>query len=151
MMTIPPGSEKQEPLKAERIYHLIERVPSVAEYNQVRQLAGLTTKDEIAAARGLSNSLFAVCVECDGQVVAIGRVIGDGGLFYDIVDMAVIREHQNAGLGTEVMNALLSYIDAHARPSSLVCLMANRGSAPFYEKFGFVARDPDMPGMVIRK
>jgi hypothetical protein len=50
-----------------------------------------------------------------------------------------------------IMEALLSYIDRHALPTSLVCLMANRGIAPFYEKFGFIARDPDMPGMVIRK
>ena len=140
-------TQNQQPLQ----YRLVERVPTVAEYNQVRQLAGLTTKDEIAAERGLANSLFAVCVEHHSNVVAIGRVIGDGGLFYDIVDMAVVSEHQKAGLGTIVMKALLSYIDAHARPTSLVCLMANRGVAPFYEKFGFVPRDPDMPGMMIRK
>jgi hypothetical protein len=28
---------------------------------------------------------------------------------------------------------------------------ANRGIAPFYEKYGFKARDMDMPGMIIRK
>jgi GNAT superfamily N-acetyltransferase len=132
-------------------YTLVERLPSVAEYNEVRRSAGLTTKDEIAVERGLANSLFAVCVEHNGSVVAIGRVIGDGGLFYDIVDMAVLPEHQKAGIGTLIMKALLAYIDAHARPTSLICLMANRGIAPFYERFGFIARDPDMPGMVIRK
>jgi hypothetical protein len=49
------------------------------------------------------------------------------------------------------MDALMKYIDIHARPSSIICLMANKGVAPFYEKYGFKAREPDMPGMMIRK
>lgn len=132
-------------------YLVVERTPTVEEYNRVRGAAGLTVKDEVAARRGLANTLYGVCVEYEGTVVGIGRVIGDGGLFYDIVDMAVIEAHQGKGLGRMIMTALLGYIDAHARPTSLVCLMAHKGIAPFYEKFGFKARDADMPGMVIRK
>lgn len=135
----------------EEEYSVIERTPTVEEYNRVRQAAGLTVKDEIAAAQGLANTLFGVCVEYEGVAVGIGRVIGDGGLFYDIVDMAVVREHQGKGLGKLIMNALLGYIDAHARPTSIICLMANKGVAPFYEKFGFKTRDTEMPGMIIRK
>jgi hypothetical protein len=29
--------------------------------------------------------------------------------------------------------------------------MANKGVAPFYEKYGFKAREADMPGMIIRR
>jgi GNAT superfamily N-acetyltransferase len=132
-------------------YAVIERTPEVSEYNRVRQAASLSVKDELAVQHGLANTLYAVCVVRDGMTVGIGRVIGDGGLFYDIVDVAVIKEHQRKGVGKMIMDALMSYIDAHARPTSIVCLMANKGIAPFYEKFGFKARDTDMPGMVIRK
>lgn len=132
-------------------YTLIQRTPTVEEYNNVRMRASLTVKDELAARKGLSNSLFAVCVVHDEEVVGIGRVIGDGGLFYDIVDVAVIAEHQGQGVGKMIMDGLMGYIDTNARPTSLVCLMANRGIAPFYEKYGFKPRDPDMPGMMIRK
>jgi len=132
-------------------YAVIERTPEVMEYNRVRQAAGLSVKDEIAAQKGLANTLYAVCIVRDGRTVGIGRVIGDGGLFYDIVDVAVVAEHQQKGVGKMIMDALMGYIDAHARPTSIVCLMANRGIAPFYEKYGFKARDTDMPGMIIRK
>lgn len=132
-------------------YLIVERTPTVAEYNCVRQAAGLSVKDEIAAQRGLANTLYGVCVISDGAVVGIGRVIGDGGLFYDIVDMAVVAEHQGKGLGKMIMEALIGYFHTHARPTSMICLMANKGVAPFYEKFGFKARDRDMPGMIIRK
>jgi GNAT superfamily N-acetyltransferase len=132
-------------------YDVIERTPEVGEYNRVREAAGLSVKDEIAARHGLANTLYGVCVMHDGMTVGIGRVIGDGGLFYDIVDVAVIAKHQKKGVGKLIMDALMNYIDAHARHTSIICLLANRGVAPFYEKYGFKARDPDMPGMIIRK
>jgi GNAT superfamily N-acetyltransferase len=131
-------------------YAVIERTPTVTEYNRVRRAAGLPLKDETAARQGLANTLFGVCVMQDDVVVGMGRVIGDGGLFYDLVDIAVVSEHQHQGVGRMIMEALIAYVHAHARPSSIVCLMANKGVAPFYEKFGFKARDPDMPGMMIR-
>ena len=132
-------------------YSVIERTPNVSEYNEVRQAAGLRWKDEPVVRQGLRNTLYAVCVVHDNRVVGIGRVIGDGGSFYDIVDIAVVAEHQKKGVGKMIMAGLMSYIDIHARPGSLVCLMANKGVAPFYEKYGFKAREPDMPGMIIRK
>ena len=133
------------------LYTIIERTPTVNEYNDVRLRAGLTIKDELAAQRGLSNTLFAICVVHNESVVGIGRVIGDGGLFYDIVDVAVVAEHQQRGVGKMIMDGLMGYIDVNARPSSLVCLMANKGLAPFYEKYGFKVREADRPGMIIRR
>lgn len=132
-------------------YKIVERTPTVREYNAVRLAAGLTVKDELAAQLGLSNTLFGICVVHDEAVVGIGRVIGDGGLFYDIVDVAVVAEHQRRGVGKLIMDGLMRYIEVNARPSSLVCLMANKGIAPFYEKYGFKARGADMPGMIIRR
>ena len=132
-------------------YRVIERAPTVEEYNRVREAAGLSGKDEEAARQGLAHSLYAVCITHEETAVGIGRVIGDGGLFYDVVDIAVVAEHQKRGVGAMIMDALMRYVDAHARPTSLVCLMANKGVAPFYERYGFTAREPDMPGMVIRK
>jgi GNAT superfamily N-acetyltransferase len=132
-------------------YTVVERVPTVEEYNRVRQAAGLSVKDSIAAQRGLANSLYGVCIMHGQATIGIGRVIGDGGLFYDIVDVAVVPAHQKKGVGQMLMKALMNYINAHAKPTSIICLMANKGVAPFYEKDGFKARDPDMPGMVIRK
>jgi len=132
-------------------YTVVERVPTLEEYNRVRKSAGLAVKSETAARRGIANSLHSVCVEHSGNVVGIGRVIGDGGLFYDIVDIAVIAEHQRKGVGGMVMRSLMRYIDTHAPATALICLLANYNVAGFYEKFGFQIRDPGMPAMIIRK
>lgn len=132
-------------------YQVVERVPTVEEYDRVRNAAGLPVKSKTAVKRGLANTLHAVCIEYANQVVGIGRVIGDGGLFYDIVDIAVLPEHQKRGVGSMIMGSLMKYIDAHAEPTALICLLSNRGVAGFYEKYGFQVRDPKMPAMIIRK
>lgn len=134
-----------------RKHQITERAPTVAEYNRVRRAAGLSVKDETATERGLAGTLYAVCVLLCKEIIGIGRVIGDGGLFYDIVDVAVVAEHQKKGVGKMIMDALMSYVDAHAPPTSLICLMANKGIAPFYKRYGFTEREKDMPGMVVRK
>jgi ribosomal protein S18 acetylase RimI-like enzyme len=132
-------------------YTVSERTPAVEEYNRVRGAAGLSVKDELAAQRGLANTLYAVCIMHEGTAIGIGRVIGDGGLFYDIVDIAVVAEHQKKGIGKMIMDALMAYIHAHAPATALITLQSNKGVAPFYERYGFKARDADMPAMNIRK
>jgi hypothetical protein len=57
-------------------------------------VAGLSEKDAEAARVGLTNTLFSVGVENRGEVVGIGRLIGDGGLFFEVVDIAVAPEHK---------------------------------------------------------
>jgi ribosomal protein S18 acetylase RimI-like enzyme len=89
-------------------YRLVERVPSVEDYNRVKSVAGLGRRDPAAANVGLPNTLFGVCVESDGRVVGIGRIIGDGGLFFQVVDVAILPEHQGEGLGARVMDTLMS-------------------------------------------
>jgi len=52
---------------------------------------------------GLPNSLYAVQFRLDGELIAMGRVIGDGGCFFQIVDIAVDPAHQGQGLGRRIM------------------------------------------------
>ena len=80
-------------------YRLVERVPSAEDYNRVRIEAGLSRRDPAAADVGLLNTMFGVCVESGGRVVGLGRIIGDGGLFFQVVGGAVLPEHQGEGSG----------------------------------------------------
>ena len=51
-------------------YVLVERIPTVREYCDLRRLVGLSAKTEEAAAAGLPNTRYAVVLEHEG--VAIG-------------------------------------------------------------------------------
>ena len=128
-------------------YRLAERIPSVGDYNRVRVAAGLSEKDAEAARVGLANTVFGVCVENRGGVVGIGRIIGDGGLFFEVVDIAVVPEHQKQGLGKMIMDALMSWLNVNAPPTAFVSLIADEGLSGFYERYGFRVRPPEAPGM----
>jgi len=52
----------------------------------------------------------------------MGRVIGDGGWYFHIVDMAVLPEHQRRGLG----DAVLTWADQDAGAAGAVHHAARR-------------------------
>lgn len=124
-----------------------QRTPTAEEYNAVRLAAGLSVKDPLAAAVGLKNSLYAVCAYSGDKLAGIGRVVGDGGVYFHIVDLAIFPEFQGQGLGKSIMEELMKYIMSHARSGSFISLFSNKGLIPFYQKFGFQAREADAPGM----
>ncbi len=127
------------------------QVPAVDDYIRIRLAAGLSRKTEEAATVGLKNSLFAVTVFYRDAPVGIGRVVGDGGCFFEVVDIAVLPEHQGKGVGRLIMDAIMAYLHAHAPSSAYVSLMADHGTPAFYERFGFTrAEAPRAAGMYLR-
>ena len=116
----------------------------------MRELAGLSPKTSAAAASGLPNSLFGVCVRDGNKLIGMGRVIGDGGLNFDVVDVAVHPDYQRQGLGTRIMTALMEYIDAVAPDSAYVSLLADDDAPELYKKFGFKFTAPRTVGMAFK-
>lgn len=132
-------------------YQVREEVPGVHDYIDIRLRAGLSRKSPEAAAIGLKNGLFSVVVYAGDVPVGIGRVIGDGGCFFEIVDIAVLPEHQKKGLGHRIMQSLMSYVHTNALPTAYVSLMADHGTPTFYERYGFEASLlPQKAGMALR-
>ena len=126
-------------------YRLVERALSVEDYKRIRVAAGLSDKDAGAAKVGLANTVFGVCVESEGRVVGIGRIVGDGALFFEVVDIAVLPEHQGRGLRAKIMDALMGYLRENATPGAFVSLTSARSVSGFYERYGFEVRPPESP------
>jgi len=125
--------------------------PNVADYIRIRLDAGLSRKSEQAAAIGLANGLFSVVAYCGDTPIGIGRIIGDGGCFFQIVDIAVVPEHQRKGLGDLIMRSLMSFIHEHCPPTAFVSLIADHGTPQFYSRYGFTAAElPKSAGMYLR-
>jgi ribosomal protein S18 acetylase RimI-like enzyme len=124
---------------------LREELPTVTEYLHLREETGLGTRTKDAAERALPNSVYGVTIVDDGKVIGMGRIIGDDGCFYQIVDIAVAPSYQGRGLGTEIMQALMEYLHENAPPSAYVSLIADVDG--FYERFGFENTTPDSKGM----
>lgn len=91
--------------------------------------------------------MFSVCLEHDGVVVGIGRIVGDGALFFEIVDIAVIPDHQQNGFGAEIMDSLIAYLRRNAASGAFVSLISGYGVSRFYERYGFEVHSSETPGM----
>jgi ribosomal protein S18 acetylase RimI-like enzyme len=128
---------------------IVAETPDPREYCDLRLAAGLSPRTVAAATRGLPATLFAVCARDGDRLVGMGRVIGDGGLNYEIVDMAVEPDYQRRGVGYRMMELLMRYIHGHAPESAYVCLLADDGAPALYEKFGFEFTGPRTVGMAL--
>lgn len=127
----------------------INQTVSVLDYQRLREGVGWSDVLPQAAERGLKNSLYSVCALHKDKIIGYGRVIGDGALYFDLVDIIVLPEYQGKGIGKAIVERLMSYIDSNACQGTLAGLMAAKGVAGFYEKFGFRKRFPESPGMCL--
>jgi len=132
-------------------YRLISTVPAVSDHLKLRERAGLSTMTRRQAEAGLRGSWTACHVvhEPSGETVAMGRVIGDGGCFFQVVDMAVLPEHQRRGIGDTVLAHLLDRIRG-AAPGAYVSLLADPPGRRLYAKHGFRETAPSSVGMALR-
>jgi GNAT superfamily N-acetyltransferase len=123
------------------------RAPTVEEYIDICTSSGLILPHTDLIPEGLARSLYAVCAVSANQAIGFARVIGDGAIFFEIVDVGVRAEWQGQGVGSAIMRNVLLWLAEHAHPTAFVSLTPNRGSRAFYENLGFVARDADEVGM----
>lgn len=115
---------------------------TVAEYSALRKETGLGAFSEEASAIALNNTVFAVWMrDRGGRLIAMGRLIGDGACFAQVTDIAVHPDHQGKGLGTQVMQTLVRWMDTHLSEGCYVSLIADPGAERLYAKFGFEPRN----------
>jgi GNAT superfamily N-acetyltransferase len=79
-----------------------------------------------------------VHVRVDNEAVAMGRVIGDGGWYFHIADMATLPAHQRKGIGRLVLQTLLDRIHEAAPGTPWITLFADEPGVPLYRSMGFV-------------
>lgn len=132
-------------------YSILHATPSDDDYRRLREQAGMSPKTADAAARGLPHSLFAVQVRHGDETVGIGRIIGDGGCHYQVVDIAVLPAHQGRGLGKAIMREIAAWIEREVPESGYVSLIADGEAHALYRQFGFLPTAPASIGMAMLK
>lgn len=125
----------------------LERLPSIAEYNALRRLAGWHTLADEAAAAALAHSLYGACLCLGDEVIGCGRVVGDGGAYFYVQDVIVHPKYRGQGLARRIMDSLMAYIDAAAPQGAFIGLMTASGLETFYAHYGFRPLPDDSPGL----
>ena len=132
-------------------YRLEGGPPSVEDYLTLRVRAGLSRRRPDQALAGLDGAWAAVHAVhlATGSAVGMGRVIGDGGWYFHLLDMAVLPEHQRLGLGDAILRCLLETIRLHAPRGAFVSLLADAPGRRLYERHGFVPTAPRSVAMAM--
>ncbi len=131
-------------------YVLVPAAPPRADYLRLREDSGLTPKRPDQADGALAGSWSWCHVRtAEGRVVAMGRVVGDGGWYFLVADMAVDPGHQRRGLGRRVLTRLLDDVRARAPQGAYVTLVADPPGRRLYESLGFRDVAPGATGMVL--
>ncbi len=114
--------------------------PSVDEFLQLRQKVAWGDLDRNLAENSLNNSLFHVTIFHDDQLIAMGRVIGDGAMYFYIQDVVVDPSYQQQGVGTMLMDTIEGYLRYTASKGSTIGLLAAQGKEAFYARYGYTQR-----------
>ena len=75
----------------------------------------------------------------------MGRLVGDGVLYFYVQDVAVLPAYQGRGIGAALVDRLLQQVARLAPAQAFVGLFATAPAIPLYASRGFAAGD--MQGM----
>ena len=97
--------------------------------------------------QALNMTVYSIVVKDDEDVIAMGRLIGDG-IYYLICDVAVIPGYQKQGIGTRIIEKIIEYVQNHLQNNERcsIQLIAAKGKEAFYESLGFARIPSDLSG-----
>lgn len=119
-------------------YRIVDRVATPLEYRHLcTQVGWAEVMNFEAAVTALPRSLYGVVAMLDDRVVGMGRIVGDGAIFYYLQDIAVLPDHQGQSIGTHIVARLVTLVKENAPEKAFFGVFAAEGTRPFYQKFGF--------------
>ncbi|BFH21448.1 GNAT family N-acetyltransferase [Paenibacillus melissococcoides] len=128
--------------------NILHEVPGTGEYVELRAAAGLAPKEEAVLHTALRNSPFCVVMRDDhGQLLGMGRIIGDRACFFQIVDVLTHPSCEGGEGEKAIMDALMDDLQQQAPQGADILLMADVPSVGFYRKYGFELTYPNSLSM----
>ena len=114
--------------------------PSAKAFACLREKTGWKGADIETVELSLVNSLFFVGIYTKSELIGMGRVVGDGAMYFYIQDVVVADEHQHQGVGGTIMAHIENYLKDAAKTGATIGLLASVGKEDFYSHFGYQKR-----------
>ncbi|MGE6617220.1 GNAT family N-acetyltransferase [Bacillus mycoides] len=131
-----------------KTYEFKNNIPTLEEYKYLCDSVGWTNYMNFEVAdTSLKHSIHCITVKDNEKIVGMGRIVGDGSIYFYIQDIVVHPDYQKHGIGKEIMHLLVAYLNENAPDKAFVDLFASQGKESFYEKFDFKNYSPNMTGM----
>jgi GNAT superfamily N-acetyltransferase len=80
-----------------------------------------------------------------GQVIGMGRLVGDGVKYFYVQDFTVLPAYQGRGIGAALLRRLLEHVACTALATAFFGLFATDDAVSLYQRDGFTPGD--MTGM----
>jgi len=123
-----------------------ERLPTPEQWMALRESVGWATFPYEAVKRSLELTPYCVCAFNRDTLVGMGRVLGDCVITFYVGNVMVRPEYQGSGIGSEIMQRIMDYVEKNAVPGAIASLLSIKGKEEFYLQFGFECRPDEFHG-----
>jgi len=98
--------------------------------------------------KSLAHTIVSIVAINDGEIVGMGRLLGDAAIYWYMNDVFILTAYQGRGIGTQIVKRLIAYVKANSLPGTSVSLylFSAQGKEGFYERLGFRRRPHEGEG-----
>jgi ribosomal protein S18 acetylase RimI-like enzyme len=128
--------------------HITEEFPQSKEYMDLRLDAGLPEVEISAIETALNRSLLSLLArDSNDRLIGMGRVIGDGAFYFQLVDIMTAVSYRDQGLEDTIVSELLARLKKIAPSGAEVTVITDVPGIKLYQHAGFKLLYPDRYGM----
>lgn len=109
------------------------------DFVRLRVLTGFADIPIEHAKRALDGGLINVSAIYGDQLIGMGRMVGDGAMYWYLQEIIVLPEFQKQGVGAKIVNHLVDYAVSHSTTGKFTTIggVSVKGKEDFYRKLGF--------------
>lgn len=129
-------------------YSIHENTLRADDFIELFDSAGWGRPDRELVETSLKNSFVTFEVRDGKKVIAMARLIGDGGMAFFLKDLVVLPEYQGKGVGKGLLKHIEDYIHSQLKDGwwSYLQLMSAKNKEEFYLKCGYKAHPHERSG-----
>ncbi len=117
---------------------LVDNILQAEDFVRLRIETGFAEVPVEHARKALQNGLINVSAIYHGELVGMGRLVGDGAMYWYLQEIIVLPPFQRKGIGTMIVNHLVDYAKANSITGKFTTIggVSAKGKEAFYEKMG---------------